>query len=48
MMFENSDIFYAGYSDAFNNIDQREMFTGTDLLQYIEGWEAGAIIREEF
>lgn len=48
MLFERSDIFYAGYSDAFVNINQKEMFTGDELSQYLEGYEAGLIMREEF
>lgn len=28
-----------GYSDFFNNIDNRNMFVGQDYLDYIEGRE---------
>ena len=48
MIFDQNDIFYAGYSDAFRNFDNRDAYFGDDKDSYIEGYEAGLVSREDF
>lgn len=48
MIFDQNEIFYAGYSDAFRNFDNQDAYFGDDKDSYIEGYEAGLIFREDF